>query len=336
MTVRTALIGAGVMGADHARIIAESAPGAAVQVICDTSAERARAVADISGAADISDDPEAVIRRNDVDAVLIASPDETHAPLSAVCIEVGKPFLCEKPLSQDARECLQIVEAELKCGKKLAQVGFMRRFDPSYTEMKAALENGAIGEPVMMHNFHRNLEAPSHFTGPMAVTNSAPHEFDIARFVLNIDYTAISVFQPGNTAEYKVCPPVMMVLETAAGPLVNIEINVNAGYGYDVRGELIGSSGSVVLNAPVYTRVNSSLRSSEVYPKDWRPRFEAAYRAQNQAWIKSVASGVFPESAADAWDGYCAAVTAGAGVQALTENRRVPISYEEKPVLYNG
>jgi myo-inositol 2-dehydrogenase/D-chiro-inositol 1-dehydrogenase len=239
MTIRIAVIGAGIMGSDHAGIIAGDLPGARLQVVCDASLDRARAVADEFGAADVATDPDQTILRGDVDAVLIASPDHTHAPLARMSIAAGKPVLCEKPLSQSSRECLEVIAAETATGRRLLQLGFMRRFDQSYLEMKAALGDGSLGRALMMHNFHRNVETPATgFTADMAITNSAPHEFDIARFVLGIDYTDISAFQP-------VMPggkvgPVFMVLRTTGGQLVNIEINNNAAYGYDVRGELVG------------------------------------------------------------------------------------------------
>lgn len=335
MTMRIAIIGAGIMGADHARIIAEDLSGATLQVVCDASEERARKIADECGAGDVSIDPLATIRRGDVDAVLVASPDETHAPLSLVAIEAGKPVLCEKPLSQSSKECLGVIEAEVSRGRQFVQLGFMRRFDPSYRDMKAALDDGSLGAGIMMHNFHRNVEAPANFTGQMAITNSAPHEFDVARFVLGTDYKAISVFRPAGIDASKTGAPVFMVLETDKGQLVNIEINNNAAYGYDVRGELIGEKGSVFLNAPVHTRQNGQLISYERYAPDWRPRFAEAYRLQNKAFVNFVRTGKFPAIASDAWDGYCAALVAEAGVEALRKGERVSITAAEKPSLYN-
>lgn len=333
MTVRIALIGAGIMGTDHARIIAEDLPAAKLQVVCDASFERARAIADASGAADAATDPVAAIGRNDVDAVLIASTDETHAPLTLAAIGAGKPVLCEKPLAQTSAEGLKVIEAEVKAGRQLVHLGFMRRFDPAYTEMKRALTDGALGRALMMHNFHRNVESPgAWFTGNMAISNSAPHEFDAARFVLDTDYRAISAFQPKRAGD--MVAPVFIVLETTDGQLVNIEINNNAGYGYDVRGELVGETGSIVLNAPAGTRLNSALRSSEAYAPDWRPRFAEAYRLQNKAWLRAIETGVPSRIAANAWDGYCAAVVAEAGVRALSEGRKVAVEHQAMPDLY--
>jgi myo-inositol 2-dehydrogenase/D-chiro-inositol 1-dehydrogenase len=279
-------------------------------------------------------DPEAAIARHDVDAVVIASPDFTHAPLSLASLRVGKPILCEKPLSQSSKECLQVMENEIAVNRRLVQVGFMRRFDQSYTEMKAALDGGSLGRALMMHNFHRNVETPqADFTAAMAITNSAPHEFDIARFVLSVEYAGISAFQPLRS-DSRVAP-VFMVLETSEGQLVNIEINNNASYGYDVRGELVGEKGATSVSALSFATVDSGLERVTRYESDWRGRYAEAYRRQNRAFLKFVKTGEFPAIAANAWDGYCAAIAAEAGVLALAENRKVAIEMVRQPAFYD-
>ncbi|MFN0192368.1 MAG: Gfo/Idh/MocA family protein, partial [Aestuariivirga sp.] len=157
MTLRIGLIGAGIMGADHARIFAEEVPGIVLQAICDADQGRARRVADDTGARNVVGDPQALIADSAVDAVVIAAPDQFHAPLTLACIAACKPVLCEKPLSQETKECLEVLAAEQKRGNRLVQVGFMRRFDPSYAEIKAMLDRGDLGRALMFHCFHRNV-----------------------------------------------------------------------------------------------------------------------------------------------------------------------------------
>ncbi len=321
------------MGADHARIVAEELPGAALQVVCDMDAARARQVADLLGAQDVASDPEGVIARSDVDAVIIASPDFTHAPLSLACIRAGKKVLCEKPLSQSSEECIAVMEAEQAAGARFVQLGFMRRFDPSYVEMTTALAAGTLGRPLMMHNFHRNLETPAaEFTGAMAITNSAPHEFDVVRHVLGTEYTAISAFQP--TRSDALVAPVVMVLETEGGQLVTIEINNNAAYGYDVRAELVGEAASISMNHVAYTRLDRAQTQSTIFEADWRGRYFDAYRQQNRAFLRFVQGGAFPEQGASAWDGYAAAVVAEAGVTALASGVKSPVAMIDRPEVY--
>ena len=155
----------------------------------------------------------------------------------------------------------------------------------------------------------------------------------VARFVLGADYAAISAFAPAGGVRGGV-GPVFMVLETTERQLVNIEVNNNAAYGYDVRGELVAERGSVFLNAPIHTRVNARLQSIERYAADWRPRFAEAYRLQNKAWIRCIETGTPSPIGANAWDGYCAAIVAEAGVRALAEGKKVKIELKERPALY--
>ena len=335
MSIRIAVIGAGLMGADHAKIVAEDLPSATLQVICDMDADRAKTIADTYGAREVATNPEEVIARSDVDAVIVASPDFTHAPLSNACIAAGKRVLCEKPLSQSSDECIEVMSAEEAAGSRHVMLGFMRRYDQSYVEMSAALKEGVLGRALMMHNFHRNVETPAaDFTGAMAITNSAPHEFDVVRHVLGTEYTSISAHQP-KRSDARVAP-VVMVLETVDGQLVTIEINNNAAYGYDVRAELVGELGSVSMNNVAYSRTDMMLSSATRYDADWRGRYHEAYVRQNRDFIRFVETGVFPEIASDCWDGYCAAKVAETGVVALSSGAKQLVSMIDQPAFYQS
>jgi myo-inositol 2-dehydrogenase/D-chiro-inositol 1-dehydrogenase len=331
VTLRLGIIGAGIMGADHARIFAEEVPGTTLQMICDADAARAKSVADATGAIHTASDPLGVINDKNIDAVVIAAPDQFHAPLTLACIAAGKPVLCEKPLSQNVDECLAVLAAEEKRGARLVQVGFMRRFDPSYTEIKSLLTRGDLGKALMFHCFHRNVAPAYDFRPEMAICNSAPHEFDVARWMLDSEFKSISVFRPPSGGE---TAPVFMVLETIAGQLVNIEVNISATYGYDVRGELVGEKGTAFLRAPVSADINLGLQQFSTYPTDWRPRFVDAYRQQNRAWVKSINTGK-PNLGASAWDGYCSALVAEAGVKALHSGHTTQITQIAKPKFYD-
>ncbi len=332
MSVRVGIIGVGVMGADHARTLATQVPGATLQAVYDADAARAASVAQETGAATVAKDPVALINDAAIDAVLIASPDTTHAALTGAAIAAGKPVLCEKPLAPTARECREIVAAEEKRGKRLVQVGYMRRFDPSYVELKARLRSGALGQALLFHCFHRNVSAPDWFDSKMAITNSAVHEFDIARWVLDAELATVQVFKPKGATVKANGAPVFLVFEAATGQLVNVEVFNNAAYGYDVRGELVCEKGTVSLRAPVRTESNAGFAQSMAYPADWRPWFADAYRLQLQAWIKAIQGG--GSAGASAWDGYAAAAVAEAGLASLASGNRARIELAAKPALY--
>jgi myo-inositol 2-dehydrogenase/D-chiro-inositol 1-dehydrogenase len=240
--------------------------------------------------------------------------------------------LCEKPLAPTSQECLELIDAELKAGERLVQVGYMRRFDPSYVEMKNHLAAGHLGKPLLFHCIHRNVAAPPWFDGGMAIANAAVHEFDIARWLLSADMTAISVFRPANISAQSPGAPVFLVLDSTAGTLVTIEVFNDAAYGYDVKGELVCESGTVELQRPVRGVVNHALSQGMSYPVDWRPRFQDAYRLQAQGWIEGIRSGRF--DGASAWDGYAATRVAEAGLQSLKSGCREQIPAEPAPRLY--
>lgn len=333
MTVRIGIIGTGIMGADHALTVSRHVPGAILKAVYDADAARAKTVAEAAGAQTIAQNPAALIADKSIDAVLIASPDATHKELTLACLAVHKPVLCEKPLAPTAAECREVIAAEARLGKRLVHVGYMRRFDPAYSEMKKARLTGLIGKTLMFHCFHRNVSAPAWFDAKMAVTNSAVHEFDIARFLLDDELATIEAHIPG-AAKLTQGAPVFLVLQTQAGLLVTIEVFVNAAYGYDVRGELVGEKGTVALRQPAVTETNLALGQTTAYPADWRPRFADAYRLQLQAWVRAIAAETALADGANAWDGYAASAIAEAGVRSLAEGHPVEIELGEKPPLY--
>ncbi|MDP3262104.1 MAG: Gfo/Idh/MocA family oxidoreductase [Tabrizicola sp.] len=323
MTVAVGVIGLGVMGAEHLRLLREETGGAQVVAVCDADADRAQALA---AGAQVFSDPMALIAAPGVEAVVIASPDATHAGLALACIAQRKPALCEKPLAATAAEALRIVDAEVARGRRLLQIGYMRRFDPAYVEMRAVLLAGGIGAPVLLHNIHRNAAAPNWFTGPMAVTNSFVHEIDISRWLLGSDLATASVnAAPGGD-------PLMITLETDTGQIVSTEVFMNAAYGYHVHAQLVGREGTVEMAAPSVTLTNRGRQHGHGFPANWVPRFADAYRIQMRAWVQSVASGV--PVGASAWDGFVATAVAEQVVTALQTGSKVSLCLATRPGLY--
>jgi myo-inositol 2-dehydrogenase/D-chiro-inositol 1-dehydrogenase len=332
MSIGVGIIGAGVMGADHARIIARQVAGAHLVAISDADESRARAVATETGAKLALNDPLAVIHDPDVGAVLIASPDQTHADFAIACIKAGKPVLCEKPLAPTAAEGMRVIEAELSAGRRLVQLGFMRRFDPGYTEMKALLELGRYGEALAFHCIHRNAAAPAHFDSAGAIVNSCVHEVDISRFMLSAELSSVTVFKAKRSKHAHFDDPMLVVFETDKGQLVDVELFLNAQYGYDVKGELICETGTISFGPTINTEIRSSGVTATSLAADWRPRFAAAYRIQNQAWIDSITTG--KPVGSSTWDGFVATTVTDAGVRSLNTGETVAIAYEKRPGLY--
>jgi myo-inositol 2-dehydrogenase/D-chiro-inositol 1-dehydrogenase len=333
MGIRIGIIGTGVMGADHARTLSRHVSGVSLRAVYDADVARAKIIAEETGAETVAASPAALIEDGAIDAVLIASPDATHKELVLACLAARKPVLCEKPLAPTPAECLDVIAAETRLGKRLIQVGYMRRFDPSYVDMKAALRSGQLGKALMFHCLHRNVSAPTWFDTKMAVTNSAVHEFDIARWLLDDELISVQAQAPG-VSRLAAGSPVFLVLSSAKGFLVTIEVFNNAGYGYDVRGELVCEKGTVSLRQPASIESNAALARTTAYPADWRPRFADAYRLQLNSWVNSLVAG--NAEGASAWDGYAASAVAGAGVRSLAQGRAMAIELVETPPLYSA
>jgi myo-inositol 2-dehydrogenase/D-chiro-inositol 1-dehydrogenase len=310
MTVRVGIIGTGVMGADHARTLRDAVPEATVEAVSDADASRAASVG-----VRVVHDPHALIKDPDIDAVLIASSDATHEEFAVACLAAGKPALCEKPLASDVAGCRRIVAAEAELGRRLISVGFMRRYDPGYVALKRSLDAGDLGAPLLLHCVHRNVSAPDWFAADMVITNSAGHEIDITRWLFGDEIAAVTVYRPGRSAA--LADPVLLVFETVSGVVVDTEVFVNAGYGYDVRCELVGERGPATASGPVTA--------------DWRDRFADAYRLELTDWVDGVRAG--EARGASAWDGYVASSVARAGVTELTTGRAA-VELPGKPALY--
>lgn len=333
MALQVGLIGCGVMGSDHARILQNEVAGARLVAAYDAQAARAEAVAASAKGARARPSALAVIADPDVQAVIIASPDETHAELSIACIEAGKPALCEKPLAATLDECRAVMAAEMKAGRRLVQVGFMRRFDPGYRAMKKAIGDAGLGRPIFLHCVHRNAIAPSYITSDLVLANSAVHEFDISRFVLDEEFATIHVVSGKATRKAETRRPQFVVLESRSGVVVTIEVFLDAQYGYDVQGELVCENGSASLSPhrPIARRLAG--RDGFDVESDWRQRFADAYRLQLQEWVAAIASG--RAVGASAWDGYAASITAAAALEAAAKRTTAKIAVGERPAFYD-
>lgn len=333
MPLRVGMIGVGVMGAEHARLLSHEVSGAEVATVFDVDPLRAAAVAATS-MAEVHDDPMVLIKDDEVDAVVVASSDQTHEPFVLAAMAAGKPVLCEKPLAPDVVGCARILETEAELGQRLVSVGFMRRYDPGYEAMKHALATDRIGRPLMLHCTHRNAGGEQRPQDSMLISQSAVHEVDIARWLLGEELVAVTVYKPRRGANSRgTQDPLFLVFESVSGVLVDVEVFASAGYGYDVRCEVVADLGTVSLDAPPPTVLRSGGSEARVVPMDWRPRFADAYRRELQDWVTASRAGV-PGGAASAWDGYAATKAAEAAIGALESGDRRTMSLPDKPGLY--
>src|ERR671917_435513 len=278
------------MGGLHAGILQTEVANARLAAVADLDRERAGKVAERSGT-DVFGDAVAMIRDENVDAVVIASPDPTHAPLVKECLSLGKPVLCEKPLADSAEAALEVVEAEVELGRKLVQVGFMRRYDPQHVAAKEAVEAGSVGAPVVFKGWHRNADLDPGIDSEWVVINAMIHDIDSARWFIEEEIE--EVYVRGKNTEAKVV----------------------AHYGYEVGVEVVCERGVVRTEMPSGAVVRQDRAASRVVTEGWYDRFRTAYETEVKGWVESVVTGV--PSGSDAWDGYASLVVADACIASL-------------------
>ncbi|HEU5384473.1 MAG TPA: Gfo/Idh/MocA family oxidoreductase [Streptosporangiaceae bacterium] len=340
MNVRVGVIGVGMIGQDHIRRITQVLTGGSVTAVSDVDAARAGQVAaGLPGAgkqgAVTHPTAQDLVADDNVDAVLIASWGAAHEEQVLAAIAAGKPVFCEKPLAPSSDACLRIMDAEAAAGRRLVQVGFMRRYDAGYLAMKAALDEGGLGAPLLMHCAHRNPSVPPYgFTTEMIISDSAVHEMDIVRWLFGEEITAAAVLRPRRSAHAPdgLADPLILLLEMASGALVDDELFVSARYGYDVRGEIVCETGTVALADTSEVTVRTQNRHGGRIPVDWRDRFIRAYDIELQDWLNAVAAGT--STGPTAWDGYAAAAVTDAALEALRTGQRTPVTMAERPDFY--
>ncbi|WP_329213548.1 Gfo/Idh/MocA family oxidoreductase [Streptomyces sp. NBC_01485] len=331
-----AVLGAGHMGADHIRRLDRVVSGARVVAVADPDAARAKeAVAGIEGAT-VHEEPAAVLDAPGVEAVLIASPGPAHQEALLAAFARGLPVLCEKPMVPDSAGALRVLEAEARLGRRLAQTGFMRRYDAEYRRLKSLLDDGRLGRPLMLHCTHRNASSPPDFTSAMLIGSSVSHEIDAARWLLGEELTSVTVLRPrpSSGAPQGLLDPQFVLFETAGGALVDVEVFVNCGFGYQVRCEAVCEAGSARIGDDHGMLVTTRGTAGARVPQDYLVRFVDAYDREVQAWVDATRRGRV--TGPTAWDGYAASVVAEAGVRSLESGVRVPVELAPRPGLYAG
>ncbi|MEV5954976.1 Gfo/Idh/MocA family oxidoreductase [Streptomyces sp. NPDC051987] len=329
-----AVLGAGHMGADHIRRLDQVVSGARVAAVADPDPDRAKeATAGLDGVT-VHADPLAALAAPGVDAVLIASPGPAHEEPLLASLARGLPVLCEKPMVPDSTGALRVVEAEAGLGHRLAQIGFMRRYDTEYRRLKSLLDGGGLGRPLMLHCVHRNVSSPPGFTSAMLINSSVSHEIDAARWLLGQELTAVTVLRPrpSSHAPAGLLDPQLVLFETDGGALVDVEVFVNCGFGYQVRCEAVCEKGSARIGEDRTMLVTSAGGAREDVAQDYLVRFADAYDREVQAWVDAARQGRV--TGPSAWDGYASAVVAEAGVRALETGGRSAVRLAPRPDLY--
>lgn len=331
------VVGVGEMGKRHAENLRRNVPEARLVAIADVSAERARQVAREFEIECSYGSLEAMLENKEIEAVLIATPDKFHAQAVGLAARAGKDILCEKPLALNLTDAHAALDAVAEAGRRL-QVGFMRRYDPAYAAARKRIEAGEIGVPVIFKSVGRDKDQPplaayeSNVNGMIFYTNTI-HDFDLARWLMRDEVTGVhayttSTIRPEVTKYGDVVASVVN-LQYKQGAIGNIESYAQAVYGYDVRTEIVGSKGSILVGSlERMPAVFLTSRGGEQALADhFLSRFADAYLAEVRDFVQTMLSNRAPRVTGE--DGLKALAIAVAAENSHLQSRPVAVRLEQ-------
>ncbi len=327
--VRVALIGAGRIGQRHAATLAHAIPEAELAIIADVQGAAAEALAARVRCERWTPDPVEALVDPDIDAVVIAASTDHHAPLIVGAAEAGKQIFCEKPIALDLEATDNALEAVERAGVKL-QIGFQRRFDKAYAKAKALITSGALGRIEMIRDTMRDpgpaprayLESSGGLYRDMTI-----HNFDSIRWLMGQE--VVELFAMGSA----IVDPVFQELGDIDTSVISlrftndglgvIDNSRRSGFGYDVRTEIFGSEGALMIgysrDTPMLRLDGNGVHSDHIY---WfLERFDQAYIDELRAFVTTIVDGTAPP--VDGEDGRAAIVLAYAAEASRQENAPV-------------
>jgi myo-inositol 2-dehydrogenase / D-chiro-inositol 1-dehydrogenase len=310
--VRMGVIGAGGMGSWHAGNLA-GLDGVQVVAVSDADAAVAQRLAAQHGAVVV--DANALIADPSIDALVIASPDATHAAYTIAAIEAGTPVLCEKPLAADLDDAAAVVAAEVRAGRRLVRLGFMRPLDPPHVALAA--EVARLGPVTRLRCVHRNVDDTPRDVEKL-FAQSMSHDIHTIRWLTGAELVQVQVHVATRSDGFR---SILVVGELDNGALATIEFDDHAPH-YEVHVEAICEGGIV------------STRGGQPLGTDWFAWFADAYRAEIEEWVGDLRAGTFRGPTAR--DGYAAQAAAYACEVSLLSGRPVAVERRDADLMIEG
>ena len=338
------VLGVGAMGKRHAENIRRLVPESRLIAVADVAQDQARQVAaelEIEHAFATFED---LLDRKDIDCVVIATPDKFHAEGIRKAAGAGKNILCEKPLALSITDAHAALEAVAKAGVHL-QIGFMRRYDPGYAAAMKRIEAGEIGEPVVFKSIGRDKDVPpissyqSRLNGMLFYNNSI-HDFDLARWLMRDEIKEVQAYATvairPEVAEFGDIVAGVVNLKYGRGAIGNIESYVQAIYGYDVRTEIAGSKGSILVGSLQQSSVTflTSDGGTQTLADHFLARFEDAYVAEVQDFVHSMLHDRAPRVSGE--DGLRALEIAAAAEKSYVQSKACSVGHADEFTASGG
>ena len=295
--IGVAVLGAGRMGRVHVRNLG-AIPNANVIVVADPDAEAAERGRELARARRSSADPMEALHDPDVDAVVIVTPTTTHASLIEAALRAGKAVWTEKPIAQELSDTARIVDLWRETGIPV-QVGFMRRFDPGYVRAKELIDAGALGRIEQFRALSRDTNPPPLeflLTCGGSFLDMSVHDLDVARFLVGeVEevHAWASVLFDERFAKADDWDTSVIMMKFRNGALGVVETARHSTWGYDIRAEVAGSVGKVVVDGGQKTpavHFRDVATEGDLYG-DFMDRFEVAYRRELEVFFDDLGAG---------------------------------------------
>jgi myo-inositol 2-dehydrogenase / D-chiro-inositol 1-dehydrogenase len=328
--LKIAVIGTGFIGSVHARNVARH-PGTELVAVNDANLEFAKKAAAATGAQSVADIAE-IFDNKSIEAVVIATPTNTHVDYLTRAAKAGKAIYCEKPIGLDYKEAERAVRAVRETGVPV-MLGFNRRFDASHAAVKQAVEKGEVGKIEIVQLTSRGPQPPPieyvKVSGGQ-MRDQTIHFFDLLRWLTNDE--PVEVYAIGGAlvsaaiGEAGDVDTSLVSLRMASGALCQIDSSRRAAYGYDERIEVFGSEGLAESRRQNFRGM--ALYKGRTVIEDglhagWFERIEASYYQALDAFLISVEKGTAPSPSLE--DGLRAQLIADKATECLQTGRPVKL-----------
>lgn len=333
--VNIGVIGIGRIGRLHAEHLAFRIPGANLVSIAERKEviSAAREFAKRLGVPKVTENYQEILNDKEIEAVVVSTPTDTHSQIIIEAAKAGKHIFCEKPIDHELGKIDGALKAVEKAGVKL-QVGFNRRFDPNFAQVKSAILDGKVGDPHFIHIISRDPAPPSldfiKTSGGLFIDMTI-HDFDMARFLVGVEAEELfvygSVMVDPNIGKVGDIDTALTVLKFENGVIGTIVNSRKAVYGYDQRVEVFGSGGSIYTENQTPTRTVFSDTEGIHTPKPlyfFMERYVESYIREMQAFIDAIINDT--QTPVSGIDGRIAVVMALAAQKSYQERRIVKLS----------
>ncbi|MGI9252193.1 MAG: inositol 2-dehydrogenase [Thermomicrobiales bacterium] len=298
--LQVGLIGAGRIGRGHAETLAGKIADADLVAIADVNGEAARSTAESVRVDRWTTDAMSIINDRSIDAIAIASSTDTHAPLIIAAAKAGKHVFCEKPIALDLETTDAAIAAAEEAGI-VFQIGFQRRFDPAYAKAKVLIESGALGTVEYIRDTMRDPGPPPRAYAEVSgglYRDMSIHNFDCVRWLMGEDpseiYATGSALVDPMFAELGDVDTSIVTMKFPSGSLAVIDNSRRSGFGYDVRTEIFGSAGALMIgqqaDTPMLRFDADGVHSDHLY--FFLERFAGAYVEELRIFCRAASAGV--------------------------------------------